>query len=406
MTKNFEFNINLLFFFLATLCAASIIFIIFPKIVYGFFIYPIYEDKRLYLFEDYNQIIAVIKCKSLGIDVYTLNPCDRLGRIHSYGNSFFFIPFYDHLNKFYFIYFPFLTIIFFLLVIAVHFNFKSFKQIFLFLIFLFNPSTVLLVERLNFDIFIFLFTVVICYFRKSLLSLIIILFLTLSKFYPVVLSFIFFLNNKRFRNNLALFIIFFISIFSFGKDYFQVFLDILINKDLLVSADYKFNFSFWALKRIPILSNNFSQNFLMLLSIIFFLLFYFVGILLGMNLVKKNLIFKNFNYFETLYICCCSILILTFFLHHNLYYRLVFIFGLIPLSLQRSRQCKFFNYSINFIILYLLFFSLSNYFSLFLENDFLLIFRYMFDICLVSIISGLFTILGFNLLKSKFQFVY
>lgn len=128
-------------------------------------------------------------------------------------------------------------------------------------------------ERLNFDIFIFLSIIFLCYFRKNLLNLLVILFLTLSKFYPLSLLPLFFINDKNILKNLIYTFIFLILLF------FILYLDKanlveILNNTKQFSANYFWSFNFFALSKIPILLTIFSKTFLIifssLLSIIFF----------------------------------------------------------------------------------------------------------------------------------------
>ena len=122
-------------------------------------------------------------------------------------------------------------------------------------------------ERLNFDIFIFLLTIILCYYRKNLLNLFIILFLSLSKFYPLSLSPLFFINDKNISKNLIYASIFLILLFFFlylDKEN----LEEILNNVQEFSADYYGSFNIFALSKIPILLTIFSKTSLIVLSLL------------------------------------------------------------------------------------------------------------------------------------------
>ena len=82
-----------------------------------------------------------------------------------------------------------------------------FMRIIQFFLCLFNPSTLLVIERLAFDIFVFLFIIFINFNRVYFLNWIIIFFLTFTKIYPALLGINIFLENlnrsskKKLYNN-------------------------------------------------------------------------------------------------------------------------------------------------------------------------------------------------------------
>jgi len=79
MNLNGLLKINLFFkysFFLIvfwTVFVFLIFYIIFPKILYNFFIFPITPNK-IYLFSDWSVIISAVKCKLMNYDVFINNP--------------------------------------------------------------------------------------------------------------------------------------------------------------------------------------------------------------------------------------------------------------------------------------------------------------------------------------------
>jgi hypothetical protein len=396
---------NKLNYFLLFLFIVIILYYLFPKILYSFFIFPIQKDKQIYLFGDWSVIISAIKCKLLNYNTFINNPCDVIGRVHVYGSILLFIPYIEKYSIFYFLYFPIFINLIFIIVIILHFNFTSLKEYFLCLIFILNPSTLLLMERLNSDIFIFLLMILLCYFRKNILNLLFISFLTLAKFYPMSLLPLFFIknkNNKFFINFLfALIFLFFVTFFLYlDKDNL---VEIVRNKQQF-SAHYKWSFNFFALSKIPSLLNIFSENLLVLFSSFFSIVFIFIGVFICKNILYKNnyILTRSWGYNETLFLISAGVLVSTYFAFNNWIYREIFIFGLIPLSLELGRDNLFFKNLISFIIFRLFYFTISSYFAMFGGNDFLLIFNQIIDICFISFIAGVLLFLYLKIFMNYF----
>lgn len=372
------------------LLIVTILYFLFPKIIYAYFIFPVAKNNQIYLFVDWSAIISAINCKQLDYNIFVDNPCDVIGRKHVYGSILLFIPYFEKYSKFYFLYFPIIVNLIFIFVVISHFTLKSLKEYILVFFFIFNPAIILLMERLNFDIFIFLLMILLCYYRKNFLNVFIILFLSLSKFYPLSLFPLFFINDKNLLKNLIYALIFLILLF------FSLYLDKenlkeILNNAKLFSAVYFWSFNFFALSKIPILLTIFSRTFLIVSSLLFFLIFFLKGFFIYKNvLVKKEITLNNVNsYNKTLFLISSGVLVSNYFIFNNWIYREVFLFGVIPFLLELSAKEKFFNNLINLIILRFAYFSISSYFALFKRNDFLLIFNQIFDIFLISFFLGI-----------------
>jgi len=398
---------NKLNHFLLFLFIVIILYYIFPKILYSFFILPVGKDKQIYLFSDWSVIFSAIKCNLLNYNTFIHNPCDVYARPHVYGSILLFIPYIEDYSFFYFWYFPIFINLIFITIIILHFNFTSLKEYFLCLIFILNPSTLLAMERLNLDIFIFLLMILLCYFRNNILNLLFISFLTLAKFYPASLLPLFFIKNK----NNKLFINFLFAFCFLSLVIFCLYLDkdnlgeIIKNKQLF-SADYRWSFNFFALSKIPSLLNIFSENLLVLFSSFFSIIFVFIGVFVCKNILYKNnyILTRSWSYNETLFLISAGVAVSTYFVFNNWSYREIFLFGLIPLSLELGRDNLFFKNLINFIIFRLLYSTISSYLSAFRLNDFLLIFDRIIDISFVSFILGALLYLYLKLLISSFRF--
>jgi hypothetical protein len=403
MKLTYKLNNFLLFLFIVI-----ILYYLFPKILYSFFITPIIKDKQIYLFADWRVIISAIKCKLLNYNTFINNPCDVYGRLHVYGSILLFIPYIEKYSIFYFFYFPIFINLIFIAVVILHFNFTSLKEYFLCLIFVLNPSTLLAMERLNFDILIFLLMILLCYFRNNILNLLLICFLTLAKFYPISLLPLFFLNNKNKKIKITnfLFVIFFLFLVTFFLYLDKDNLVEIVRNQLKFSASYQWSFNIYALSKIPILLNIVPQNLLVLFSWFCSIFFVFIGVLVCQNILYKNnyILTRSWSYNETLFLISAGVLVSTYFAFNNFIYREIFIFGLIPLSLELGRDNLFFKNLISFIIFRLFYFTISSYFSIFRGDDFLLIFNQIIDISFISFILGALLYLYLKLLISSFRF--
>lgn len=394
-------------FLLSIILIFFLFYLIFPNILFNYFVPPIIKNNLLQLFGDWTVIISAIKCKSLGYDVFVNNPCDILGRRHVYGSILLHIPFFEEYKKFYIYHFPLIINFIFILVVCSHFNFKNLKEFLFCFFFIFNPSTLLAIERLNIDIFIFLSIVFLCNFRKNIYNLILITLLTISKFYPLVIAPLFFLVEKK-KKLLIKFIYFtvFLALVSF-----LLYLDMeniikIFNNTKQFTANYRFSFSFFALSKIPLIRNIFSINLVIIFSIVLSFIFVFFGFYSSkkIKLEKKFLLERSLNYRELLFLISSGTLVSTYFAFNNIFYREIFLFGLVPLALELEKQKLFFKNFVNFVSFLYLFFSFSAYFSIFKKNDFLLIFYNLFSICFFSFIFGMIIFLYIELFKNFLLF--
>ena len=152
MLKDKKYNIAFILFIIL------IIYLIFPKILYYTVVLPFGEvgvDENVYLFGDWSVIFSAITCKSLGYDVFLLNPCDIVGRKHVYGSILLYIPYFQEYARFYILYIPIFFNIIFISIVVFHFNLKKTTELILCFLFIISPSALLAMERFNIDIFVF-----------------------------------------------------------------------------------------------------------------------------------------------------------------------------------------------------------------------------------------------------------
>jgi len=299
--------------------------------------------KNPYLFGDYKIILSWLECNYLGFDVYKIDSiknCPNYYRVLLYGHIWLSVPFNSFLKIFYLNYLPYLTIALFLLSTVIIINPKSFTEYLLLSLCIFNPSTFLALERLGFDLFVFLFTIFVCFNRIYILNWLIIFFLTFVKIYPAILGVNIFLENikRGFKKNLI--IILSITIVSFIYLYFnfdKYKLSLFDSGIDAGEAGYHYLFSIKALPKI--LKYVFSLNYILLLVI-----FYFSFIFIVYKFYKK--IDKNFaqitkNTFSTngkLFILGGYISFICFITYSNYVYREIFIILMLPYIIDLYRK--------------------------------------------------------------------
>ena len=160
-------------------------------------------------FADFTILVSWLECNYLGFDVYNLEDtkkCPNFNSIIFYGDIWLKIPFNETLNIFYLNVLPFLIIFFAIFTLTNLINPKSIFEYSILILCLFNPSTMLVLERLAFDIFVFLFIIFINFNRIYFLNWIIIFFLTFTKIYPALLGINIFLENlnRSLKKNLII----------------------------------------------------------------------------------------------------------------------------------------------------------------------------------------------------------
>jgi len=388
-------------------------FIIYPTVI------PMISGGNIYLFADWTTVLAANVCKELGYDVYLENPCDPWGRTHVYGEILLHMPFVEKFKKFYFLknqYFFILPAIInyiFVIVVLASLSFKSFKNYinyFTALVILFSFPVILAIERGQFDILIFILMVLLAYSKNKITNLFIIVFATISKFYPIALAIIFFFekNLKKIFTNFLIFLII-ISLIFFIQS--EEMLKIFENKDQGVAYHFgTYDFSLIGtlkfFKNSNFLINDTNYSIFIFLLLLISLVIFFIKIIKYFS--KEKIINKlDYNFFEDrLYIFASAIILFCYFFSSNFVYREIFIIGLIPWILKM----KIANKDQNFFSLYYYFLMFKflvstpityTYMNKIVEsiNPILSIFKYTIDLYLISFIAAIFLVFFIRLVK-------
>ena len=391
-----KININ---FFIFILFVLIIYFLIKHQIIYPT-ILPMIYNGGVNIFADWSVIINANLCFEKGLDVYSNNPCDQWGRKHVYGNILLNIPFIQSFKNFYFFIFPILFNLLFLYVTINFFKFKNYIEYLMIFPFMLSPSIILSIERANIDIVIFLILVFISFNKKLLFNYIPLIFVTLSKFYPISLATIF-LFEKKFSKIILNLIVFFILIISLLYLQYDELVKIFNNsKQFTGGGIYNFSFNGLALyiTSLNIIIDNKNLNWIKYLCIFIFLI---IPILITLRF-QIRFIFKNYiikdklteNIYENrLYLLSSVVILSCYFLFSNYIYREIFFLGLIPWILKEreinsnKNFINFYYYILctKFVISFIITYIIRNEYFL-LIKPILIFIKHSFDFYLITII--------------------
>ena len=368
-------------------------------ILYSYSLFPVVSDGRLHVFPDWAAMIKLNICHNkFGINVFYNNSC--VSGILDYGNIFLFLPYFESLEKFYFFYFPILTGIIFIFLIVSLIQPKNIFNYFLLILILFSPPTLLVIERANVDMLIFLLIVLIAFSNSSFLNFIIITFASLLKYYPLVLMVNFFIEKARSIKKilliLSLFIITVLFLFYLTGESWGL----IQYKKQSFDPPWGNQFSVKAFAIIAEKWKNYEHPMILLISYIFFIFFTIIFFLV----FKKTRFINKVNIYsfeEKLFILGANLIVTLYLITDNIHYREVFIILLFPfiMKLSKSIDNKIFKYLIYFITLRYIFFLISNYYIFFKKSYYLLYFKAFSDIILISSFAAICIIMNIEILK-------
>ena len=375
-------------------------FILFSKFIIYPTVIPMISGGNTYLFADWSAVLGANICKEMGYDVYLKNPCDPWGRTHVYGDILLYFPYVGKFKNFYFLVLPAIINCIFVITVLSSFRFKNFKTYFTTIVMLFSFPVILALERGQFDVLIFILMVLIAYFKNRIFNFIILVFVTISKFYPIVLGIILFFekNLKKIFINLLIFLITISLIFFIQSDQM-----IKIFENRGQSAGFGV-YEFSLIGTINFFKNsNFLVNDTNYSIFIFVLLLLIPSAIFFVKITKyffKESISNNINYnfFEDrLYIFSSVIILFCYFTFSNFVYREIFFIGLLPWLLKTKESNlgqKFFSIYYYLIISKFLFSTPITfiYMNKIIKNinPVISIFKYTIDLYLISFIAAIF----------------
>ena len=320
---------------------------VYSKSLYNVYLHPTLilnaeGSEELILFGDFKYIFNVIKCHNLGFDVYSSNECYR-----DYYGSFLYGPLIlvfpslnpDYLYFFEYLIFPSLILIFIYLTIKLINPNTLFEYLLLTLI-LFNPTTLFLYEKLNIDILIYIFLIIIVYYSNSnFFNFFLISCLTLIKFYPAMFSSIFLLNKINLKKKILFLFSYLILLFIFII-FFKNNLINVINTLDNVSQSFRYAFSLSSLSKI--ISYLLNSNSISLIKIILIFFSCLLGYIFYRSFIKSNnhSIKIHFDKKDKIFFLSGSLSVALYLIFGNNFYREIYLIGTIPFIIQ--------NYKLNF----------------------------------------------------------
>ena len=342
---------------------------------------PIVANNRIFLFGDWTAIYSAIKCDNLGLNVFLENPCDPLKRIHVYGSIFLLLPTISNFQIFFYLVLPIILIGIFIFLIINYFKLNDLNSVLLYFLSIFNPSTLLLFERLNFDLIIILGLFLLVLLKNNFLKLLTIVFLFSMKLWAAIFTAIFiFFKNENFKKNL-IYILTTISIFLglFIHEYDNLKLINLSSSQ--ISASKYFIFGINSLEKL-LINNIFFNKYSLIITYFILILSFTISFLFqkgSLNIDIEKIEEKEFK----LLIISSLTLVLMFFFFDNVYYREIFILGCIPYFLK-YKSITYYKIFIYFLILRYLIFLCARILLKEFQLNWLYYFKYTMDIFLIA----------------------
>ncbi len=312
-------------------------------------------------FGDTQTLLMAAECFKSGFDVFYGECISDYGirTGHDYGRSLLYLPIIDENFKSIFL-LGYGSILIGALVLIVFklIKPKSIYENIICLILIFNPTTLLLFERLNLDLLIFLSLVAIIFLKGKYIIKLLIKFLLFSfKYYPLIFIINFFtendlkLKNKVFYSFLLIFISSILIFFSLED------LKYVVTDFEKVGRNIKFSYSINSFLRIidhlNIVDKDLIKPILILTLFIFSTIFYII-----LNKKIKAPLEKERNFYyprARLFLISTNLLIVLYLFFNNNYFREVFFIGVVPYLLIVSKEkCLF-----SKICLYLILFKYS-----------------------------------------------
>ena len=392
--------IKLFFVFLFTIVCLYLLY--YSKYLFEI-VPPIVSNGRIFLFGDWTAIVSAIKCDNQGINVFFENPCDPLKRIHVYGSIFLLLPTITKFKFFFFLIFPLIFIISFIIVVLYLIKPANLFSFIIYFLAIFNPSTLLLFERFNFDLIIFLGMVFLVFAKRNIIKFFTLIIIFSMKFWSIILASIFlFFNKAKFKENL-IFSIITIMLFSILIFFEYENLELINKSSSQITASKYFIFSIDAFEKIA------SDKFVVISKYptISTYVLLFLLLTISFNLEKNSLNVSHNRFDENEYqllILSSLILIIMFFVFDNVYYREIFLIGCLPFFIKYQRE-KYLKYLLYFIIFRYFVFILARIILKEYGTDWLYVFKNLLDLFLISNLMIIIIYFTRNYYKKLFQLV-
>ena len=380
-------------------------------LIYNSFIYPtiipVVKDGVIILFRDWQIVVIANICDGKGYDVFIENPCDFWKSKHVYGKILLNLPLVEKNLYFYFTIFPVvLNLVFLYLSVSFFLINKKLSNIFYSFIFILSVPFILVIERANIDIIIFLLVFLIAKYKNLILSHLVVTFTTMTKFYPITLMSIF-LMTKKTKNiliNLIISILTIATLIFLQKES----LIKIINNKLQFTGSGVYGFSIFNFFR-PLNNDNY-HIFMIFFGLFCFILYFYRTCFFS---VDKNFFFLKKNEFENRLFFLSSLIILTcYFAFTNFFYREIFLLGLLPYLFQnlyngeekRISKLILFSLSFKFLLTTTLVILERNQILSSSYDKLITLTKHSVDLFLITILGYVFVINLIIFIRTKFNY--
>ena len=326
--------------FLGSIFTIIVALLIYKQIIYPTII-PMVIKGGASLFADWTVILNANLCLEKGFDVFLENPCDQWNRKHVYGDILLKIPFIREFPKFFFLYLPIIFGFLFLTVISnILFVLNDKKYWPLLIIFVLSVPVILVIERSNIDLLIFLILFLVSKNYGLIFNYLLIILSTITKFYPIVLSTIFFFNKKSFSKIFIFILITFLILFLQKESLIKIF-----ENQSQFSAFGLYSFSLVSFYKTFILFKitlgNYDYTWLKYIYFSIFVLFpiFYLNLKNHSNIkgFTSNLVINETSTFQLRFFVLSSIVVsFCYLVFTNFVYREIFFLGLIPYLLNNK----------------------------------------------------------------------
>ena len=350
--------------FLHTITIFILIIILLQSKILSNFVWVLPE-----LFADFEAPINWLECHNLEFNLLTLDRIDcgtgkNIGQFN-YGYIFLYTPYNEFLDTFYRNYLPWILIFLFTYSTVTIIKPKNQIETFLLYLALLNPSTLLLLERMQLDCLFYLAIIFVIFNRYYFINWFFGIYFAFIKFYPIALLISIFLENKK-RSLKKIFIIFFsLSIIFFAFLFFHLDeYNFMINNMLPGKAGYHFLYS---LNSIPkIFKYIFGIKYQILLLFFYSLFIFFIFKLVKRINFLESILEENLYSNESkLFMISGYFNLFLFILVSSYVYKEIYLILFIPFILRmKNHNIKFFKVLIYIYVTRYLFLFLYSFINI------------------------------------------
>ena len=366
------------------------------------------------LFIDFKIPLEWLRCHSLGVNLLTLealNCGDRTVSQFNYGYIFLSLPYNEFLDSIYRNYVPWILIVLMIFLSTFTINPKNkIEFIVLYLSFL-NPSSMLLIERMQLDAVFYLSILLTTYHRVFFITWLLGVIFSLIKFYPVaIIGTVFLEDKKRNLKNIliilsSLLFLIFLYMFINWEGY-----SFMLNNMLPGKAGYHFLFSLNGTAKILNYLFEIKYQFFLLITYLFF--FYLLKRMISKSYYLHEILKSEiYDPKSNIFIISGYFLIFLFIFVSSYAYKEIYLILLLPFVLSFQRKYPnniFFKNLINLIILRYVFLFIYGFLNVhdgisFVNGERVFTYYFLIVIFIKNILDWMLMLMIFSILflKSK-----